>query len=217
MRKYPGYFITLEGIEGAGKSTAIQIIQSFFSEQKKELQVTREPGGTEIAEAIRKVLLDHYHEKMVPEAELLLNFASRAQHIECVIKPALMAGKTVLSDRFTDASFAYQGAGRGLSDRYLSFLSNWIQGEIIPDLTILLDVPSETGLKRIGLRGEKDRYEHEQQEFFERVRQCYLERAQQYPQRFRVIDTSCSKEAMEQGIIHLLQHRLTEFHHHERC
>lgn len=203
-RQKTGFFVTIEGIEGAGKSTAIQAIKSFFEEKRLELLVTREPGGTEIAEAIRKTVLAHYQEVMTPETELLLVFAGRAQHIAQVIKPALAEGKIVLSDRFTDASFAYQGAGRGVEEKYLSFLAKWIQGGLEPDLTILLDVPVEIGLPRVEQRGAKDRFEQEKYEFFERVRQSYLDRAKHYPHRFRVVDSRCSKEAVNEKVIEIL-------------
>lgn len=208
-RKHPGFFMTIEGIEGAGKSTAIQAVEDFFKEKQLPFLATREPGGTEIAEAIRGIWLKHYQEKMTLEAELLLVFAGRAQHVAHVIRPALDEGKIVLSDRFTDASFAYQGAGRGIDSRYLSFLADWIQGETEPDLTLLLDVPVEIGLHRIEQRGAKDRLETEKQEFYERVRQCYLARAKQFPKRFRVIDASFGKETVRQRIVELLTRELT--------
>lgn len=188
-----GLFVTVEGIEGVGKSTAIRFLQAQFEEKGIGVLVTREPGGTEIAETIRNVLLAHYEEKMTQDAELLMMFASRAQHIAHVIKPAIDAGKLVLSDRFTDASFAYQGAGRGMSEEYIAGLEKWVQGGLKPDLTILLDAPAEVGSSRARRRGkEADRIEVEKIQFFERARGCYLARAKLEPSRFRVIDATQS-------------------------
>jgi dTMP kinase len=140
-----GVFITVEGIEGVGKSTAIRFLQAYLAEKNVEVLVTREPGGTEIAEAIRKLLLAHYTEPMTQDAELLMMFASRAQHIAQIIRPALDKGTLVLCDRFTDASFAYQGAGRGMDENYIAALEKWVQGGLKPDLTILLDAPEKLG------------------------------------------------------------------------
>ena len=182
-----GYFISLEGIEGAGKSSALAFIEKILKEAEIDYVVTREPGGTPIAEDIRKVLLHKHAEMMTPDTELLLFFAGRAQNIAHVIMPALQRGQWVIADRFTDASYAYQGGGRGLPMKHITALAEWVQGGLQPDLTFLFDVAVEIGLKRIKKRGIKDRIEREGLEFFERVRQAYLERATNYSDRFRVI------------------------------
>lgn len=198
------YFITLEGSEGVGKSTAMHAIEKYFSEKNKACVITREPGGTKIGEAIRHILLHATAETLLPETELLLLFAARAQHIAHVIKPALLSGKTVISDRFTDASFAYQGGGRQISEKNIQQLTDWISKDLQPDLTLLLDAPIDIGLSRLHQRGEKDRIENEKKEFFERVRAVYLARAKQYPKRFAVIDASQSISAVQSHIIQAL-------------
>lgn len=211
MSKKQGLFITIEGIEGAGKSTAINFIQSYFAAKKIELVVTREPGGTQIAEAIRLVLLDYYEEPMAEDTELLLMFASRAQHIAQVINPSIALGKFVLSDRFTDASFAYQGAGRGIPEERIAVLEKWVQGNLKPDMTILLDVPAKIGLSRIQKRIDTpDRIEQEEIDFFERVRQCYLDRAEKYSNQYRVIDSEQSLDKVKADLIKLLDSILQE-------
>lgn len=183
-----GKFITFEGIEGAGKTTAIDFIKQYLIDHGIEIVLTREPGGTEVAEAIRKILLDHNDEKIAEDAELLLFFASRAQHIAQVIKPALNAGKIVLCDRFTDASFAYQCGGRGIDEKRVEVLESWVHADLQPDLTILMDLPVEVGMQRATKRGELDRFEVEQHHFFEKVREHYLYRAKKYPHRFQVVN-----------------------------
>lgn len=193
-------FITLEGSEGVGKSTALSFIRDYWVEKKLDFIITREPGGTELGESIRNLLLHHASEKILPETELLLMFAARAQHIAHVIQPALKANKIVVSDRFTDASFAYQGGGRCMDVKKIEFLSSWIQDDCVPTLTILLDAPVDIGLSRIENRGHKDRIEQEKEDFFERVRQAYLARARAFPGRFVVIDAMQSLEAVQQEI-----------------
>lgn len=190
-------FITLEGGEGVGKSTALSFIQHYFDEKNMSCVMTREPGGTKIGEAIRDILLHHQAETVLPETEMLLLFAGRAQHIEHIIKPALNAGKIVISDRFTDASFAYQCGGRGIAKHYFEMLENWIQGDLVPDLTLLLDAPIEVGLARMESRGNKDRIEAEQIDFFQRVRQAYLMRAKQFPNRFVIIGANESLDSVQ--------------------
>lgn len=192
-----GTFITVEGVEGMGKSTVIACVADHYRSHGHEVVLTREPGGTEIAEVIREVILEHYDESMHPDTELLLYFASRAQHIHAVIIPALAAGKMVISDRFTDASYAYQAGGRGLDKDKIRLLEEKFASDIQPDVTLLLDAPVEVGLDRIRQRGEQDRMEKEQVEFFLRVQAAYHERAEQFPERFRIIDASQSIEAVK--------------------
>jgi dTMP kinase len=183
-----GKFITLEGGEGAGKSTVLNSVRELLAERGIDLVVTREPGGTPAGEAIRSVLLDPALRGLCAESELLLMFASRAQLVRDVIQPALAADKWVLSDRFTDASFAYQGGGRRQPLPRIADLEKWAANDLKPDLTLLLDLPISEGLKRASGRGEADRIEMENADFFERVRNTYRERAALQSQRFRVID-----------------------------
>ncbi len=183
-------FITLEGMEGAGKSTNLLYICEFFDQRKIKYTVTREPGGTEVAELIRELLLTTHSEPIVPMSELLLIFASRAQHIEQVIKPALERGEWVISDRFTDATYAYQGEGRQLGGDKVELLEDLVQQGLRPDMTIILDVPVELSAKRVRSRGDLDRFEQESEDFFGRVRNAYHQRAARDPQRYRVIDAS---------------------------
>lgn len=192
-------FITVEGIEGAGKSTALNVMRTWLEKKNIDHVMTREPGGTEIAESIRQTLLTPHDEKMHADTELLLMFAGRAQHIHHVIEPALSAGKWVVSDRFTDASYAYQGAGRTLPEERIAVLEDWVQGQLQPDLTLLLDVPVKVGIERINSR-EKDRIEQEKEAFFNRVRDAYLARAKQFPERIKVIDASQTEEKVHQDI-----------------
>ena len=185
-----GLFITLEGGEGAGKSTQMAYVEDCLKKAGKTVRVTREPGGTELSETIRELLLDHRQTSMDADTELLLMFAARAQHIAELIRPALDAGEWVLCDRFTDATYAYQGGGRGIDANRIASLEDWVQGELRPDLTLLLDLPIDVGMSRAGERGELDRFEREQQDFFDRVRQTYLKMADQHPGRYRIVDAS---------------------------
>lgn len=200
MGNETGFFITVEGTEGVGKSTNIAFIQQLLAEQGKELLVTREPGGTPLAEEIRAMLLSQRQEPVANDAELLLVFAARAQHLAQTIKPALAQGKWVLSDRFTDATFAYQGAGRGLDWQRIAQLEQFVQGDLRPDLTLLLDLPVEVGMARASARSAPDRFETEKQAFFERVRAGYLRRVQEEPSRFAVIDASAPLVNVQQQI-----------------
>lgn len=193
-------FITLEGGEGAGKSTNLAFVQSHLRARGIPFITTREPGGTPLAEEIRQLLLVPREEVMSEPTELLLVFAARAQHLETVIRPALAAGQWVLCDRFTDATYAYQGGGRGLSVAHIAALESWVQQGLQPDITLLLDVPVEVGAMRVQARGETDRFEREQRAFFERVRQAYLDRAAQFPERFRVIDAGQPLEAVQASL-----------------
>ncbi len=195
-----GLFITIEGGEGVGKSTNIAVVEAWLQEQGIAYCRTREPGGTPLAEEIRALLLAPRDEAMAPITELLLVFAARAQHIATVIEPALAAGEWVICDRFTDATYAYQGAGRELPLTWIAELEQLVQGLLRPDLTLLLDAPLEVGLARAGERGELDRFEQEQQVFFERVRQSYLARAAEEPERFRLIDTDRGLEEIAADI-----------------
>lgn len=183
-------FITIEGIEGVGKSTAVKTICDTLQGQHIDYVLTREPGGTKIAEEIRSVLLGHHDERLWPLTELLLMFAGRAQNINNVILPHLSAGKWVVSDRFTDASFAYQGGGRQIPTEFIHQLKKMVQGDQEPDLTILLDAPVDVGMKRIQSRGAKDRIEKEGYDFFNRIRKTYLDLAKQNPARYYVIDAT---------------------------
>lgn len=195
-----GLFITVEGIEGAGKSTAIRFLQQLLVEANIPNRVTREPGGTQIAEEIRQVLLAHHQEKMASDTELLLMFASRAQHLAQVITPALNRGEWVLCDRFTDATYAYQGGGRGISNQRIAAMENWVQGELRPDLTFILDVPVSLGMRRVHRRKTIDRIEREKVDFFTRVQQTYLQRAQKEPERYHIIDAARPKAIVEEHI-----------------
>ncbi len=198
MQANSGVFITIEGIEGVGKSTAVTYIQQRLNTSNIPLILTREPGGTPIAEAVRKVVLQMPHtELMCPETELLLIFAGRAQHIKQVIEPALDRGDWVICDRFTDASYAYQGGGRGLDFARIAVIEEWVQQGLQPNVTLLLDAPADISMQRIKARGELDRIEAEKIEFFNRARAAYLQRAQQFPERYKVIDTNCSLEEVQ--------------------
>ncbi len=187
-RRPPGRFITVEGIEGAGKTSNLDFIRQRLLAAGKELLVTREPGGTPLGEEIRSLLLAHREDGMCADAELLLMFAARAEHIERKIRPAIAAGRWVLCDRFTDATFAYQGGGRAIASARIRQIRDWVQGPLDPDLTIILDVPAEVGLRRAGKRSRPDRFEREAAAFFERVRAVYLEIARAEPGRIRLID-----------------------------
>ena len=187
-----GKFITIEGPEGAGKSTQIGFLETTLMDRGLEVVCTREPGGTRVAEAARTILLDPESRPMSIEAETLLMFAARADHLEQVIEPALKTGHWVLCDRFTDATYAYQGGGRGVSVDQIGALEQWVQGEFRPDLCIVLELDVETGLARARQRGAADRFEREQLDFFRRGRQTYLDRAAAAPERYAVVDASLS-------------------------
>ena len=199
-----GYFITVEGGEGAGKSSNLDFVRCYLEQRGKQLVVTREPGGTLLGESIRALLLDQRNSEITDDTELLLMFAARAQHIAAVIRPALENGKWVLCDRFTDATYAYQGGGRGIAEQRIAVLEQWVQQELRPDLTLLLDIPVQQGLVRAGQRSTPDRFEREQIAFFERVRAAYLEQAQRYPERYRVIDASQPLDVVQQLLAEVL-------------
>lgn len=183
-------FITVEGIEGAGKTTCLDLLERHIRGQGFSLIVTREPGGTLLGEDLRTLLLSHRHTGMSDDSELLLMFAARAEHLHARIEPALADGAWVLCDRFTDATYAYQGFGRGIDKVRIAALETWVQGDRRPDLTLLLDLPVQTGLARARRRSAPDRFEHEAVAFFERVREGYLALAGAEPNRFRVIDAT---------------------------
>ncbi len=195
------YFISFEGIEGVGKSTAIKFFNKQLSQRNIPFVLNREPGGVKISENIRHVLLAHYDEPMSLDTELLLMFACRSQNIEQVIRPALQRGEWVISDRFTDASYAYQGFGRGMPLSRITELANWAHGELSPDITFLLDAPAKIGIERLKNRRSKDRIESEKIEFFERVRRGYLQLAAQSPQRFRVINADQTLAEVQQQLL----------------
>lgn len=199
-----GLFITLEGPEGAGKSTNREYLAERLREQGIDVLLTREPGGTPLAERIRELLLDPSDEPMAADTELLLVFAARAQHLQQVIRPALAKGSVVLCDRFTDATYAYQGGGRGLPVERIAQLERFVQGELRPDLTLIFDLPVEIGLARAAARGRLDRFEQEGRGFFEAVRQAYLQRAAQDPQRYRVLDAGQTLAQVQADIDALL-------------
>ena len=192
-------FITLDGIDGAGKSTNLAVMKAWFEKHKLPVLFTREPGGTPAGEALREILLNPATQVSL-RTETLLMFAARQQHLETVILPALKNGTHVVSDRFTDATFAYQGGGRGVPLQDIASLEHWVQGDFRPDLTLLLDVPLEVSMARINQTREKDRFEQEAAEFFNRVREVYLQRAAKQPERYAVIDSSQSLDAVKNQI-----------------
>ena len=184
-----GLFITLEGGEGAGKTTSLAFVRAVLEQAGKNVIRTREPGGTPLGEKIRELLLHGQDERQV-DTELLLMFAARNEQLARVVRPALATGAVVICDRFTDATYAYQGAGRGAPDARIRLLEEWVQQGLRPDLTLLLDIPVEQGLARAGQRGAPDRFEREQVDFFERVRYAYLAAAAREPQRIKIIDAA---------------------------
>ena len=200
-----GRFISVEGIEGVGKSSNIDVLVRTIEKAGYEVLTTREPGGTPVAEDIRSLLKDRGDEPIPGIAELLLMFAARALNVNNVIVPALDAGKWVVCDRFTDSSRAYQGAGRGLPMETIDRLADWVHGDTWPDLTILLDAPVEVGMARADNRGVPDRIEREQHDFFARVRDCYLALAAAEPRRFVVIDTTRSLAAVQADVARVVE------------
>ncbi|KIL04904.1 dTMP kinase [Stutzerimonas balearica] len=207
-----GLFITLEGPEGAGKSTNRDYLAALLREHGVDVVLTREPGGTPLAERIRELLLAPADEPMASDTELLLVFAARAQHLQQVVRPALARGAVVLCDRFTDATYAYQGGGRGVPAERIALLEDFVQGVLRPDLTLVFDLPVEVGLARAAARGRLDRFEQERLEFFEAVRSTYLQRAAQAPERYRVLDAAQPLDAVQQRIAGLLPQLLERIH-----
>ena len=200
-----GFFIRLEGIEGAGKSTMVSFIEDFLTKGGHDVVKTREPGGTAIGEQVREILLNKNNDKLTDDTELLLIFAARAQHLSEIILPNLTSNKIVLCDRFIDASYAYQGAGRGIEQSKINLLENWVMPDIKPDLTFLLDLDPKIALERTNKRSDADRFESEDIHFFEKIRQYYLERAENEPERFRVINSELSLEDVQEQIKNILK------------
>lgn len=199
-----GKFITIEGTEGVGKSTNLTFVHNWLQARGIDVVVTREPGGTPLAEEVRGLLLSKREEMVDDTAELLLVFAARAQHLQQVIKPALARGAWVLCDRFTDATYAYQGGGRGLNLHTIAQLEQMVQGDLRPDLTLILDIDVELGLNRAKARGELDRFESETLAFFERVRAAYRQRASEAPERYALVDAGQDLVAIQRDIDRLL-------------
>ncbi|NOY73735.1 MAG: dTMP kinase [Gammaproteobacteria bacterium] len=195
-----GCFISVEGIEGVGKSTNVGYIYQCLQEAGIEVMQTREPGGTELGEAIREILLAPHFKNISHDTELLLMFAARSQHIKTKIIPALSQNQWVLCDRFTDASYAYQGGGRAIDYKRIEVLEQWVQGTLRPDVTLLLDAPVELAMQRVHRRGDYDRFEMEEDIFFENVRKSYLAMAKRFSDRYRVIDASLDLEHVQSQI-----------------
>ncbi|WP_036252405.1 dTMP kinase [Methylobacter sp. BBA5.1] len=204
-----GKFITLEGGEGVGKSTNLNFIKGYLQDHGIAVITTREPGGTQLAEKIRLLLLDAGDENISESTELLLMFAARSQHIGQVIEPALAQGKWVVCDRFTDATYAYQGGGRNMEISTIKWLENLVQDSLSPDLTLLLDAPVEIGIERVRERGKLDRFESEKIDFFERVRQAYLRRAELYPDRIKLIKANRPLNDVQSALVDVLRQLIT--------
>ena len=200
-----GFFITLEGIEGAGKSTMVNFVENSLIKAGHDVVKTREPGGTAIGEQIREILVKNENYTLTWDTELLLVFSARAQHIQEVILPALSSGKIILCDRFTDASYAYQGGGRGIDASRINLLEKWVQGDLRPNLTLLFDLDVSIGMQRTKKRSDADRFEREEINFFEKIRNTYLERAKNEPQRFRIINSASSLENVKEQIVTILK------------
>lgn len=199
-----GRFITIEGTEGVGKSTNLEFVRQWIEAEGHPVLVTREPGGTPLAEQIRELLLSPREEPVDPTAELLLVFAARAQHLNQVIIPALARGEWVLCDRFTDATYAYQGSGRGLDTELITRLEQQVQGGVRPDLTLVLDIEPEVGLARAAARAKLDRFEQESLAFFNRVRQGYRRRIDMAPERYALVDAGQDLDAVQRDIARAL-------------
>ena len=201
-----GIFITVEGVDGAGKSTQLVFLEEFLRERGLEVLVTREPGGTSLGEAVRELLIGENEIAVTDDVELMLIFTARLQHLEEVIVPGVAAGKCVICDRFTDATYAYQGGGRGISVARIRQLEEWVQQGFQPDLTLVFDLPVDTGAARSRKRGEgADRFERQDSTFKETVRNTYLDRVHQYPERMRLIDASRGKEQVTEDMISIVE------------
>ena len=206
-----GKFITLEGVEGVGKSTHLKFLGRYLQERGISVRITREPGGTPAADEIRQILLTNHMEKVHPMSELLLMFAARALHVENVIRPALKAGIWIVCDRFTDASYAYQGGGRGIAVRHIESLERMVLKGLQPDMTILLDAKIDIGMARVKRRGLLDRFEQEKDDFFKRVRRVYLARASRDPRRIKVVNASGSITDVQTQISELLDKHISRW------
>ncbi len=204
-------FITVEGIEGVGKSSNIQFIAQCLEKKGCEVVLTREPGGTPLGERVRDILLTEFPEKTLPQTELLLLYAARSQHVEQVIKPALQEGKWVICDRFTDATYAYQGAGRGIDLNTIDRLNEWTLGNFRPDYTLILDAPVEVALGRIQHNRVLDRFEKEKASFFEKIRQFYLTRASQNPEQYIVVDASKELSQVKERLSDIIESHWMSF------
>jgi dTMP kinase len=204
------WFITVEGLEGAGKTSCLRSIQRFLVARGLDPVMTREPGGTPLGEAVRALLLGTDYAGMSPDAETLLMFAARAEHLDKVIRPALTAGRAVVCDRFTDATYAYQGGGRSLGEARIAPLEQWLQQGLQPDLTLFLDVPIDVGLARAGRRSVPDRFERERLEFFERARAVYRARAERLNSRIVTVDASAPAETVEAAVVAALEKAFDE-------
>ena len=201
-----GKFISIEGVEGAGKSTQVSFIQDYLTSLGKTVVVTREPGGTELSEKIRNLLLEPSPNSMDNDTELLLMFASRAEHVSKVINPALHRGEWVLCDRFLDATYAYQGAGRGIQRQRIQQIADWTLKGLTPDLTLLFDLPVELGLERVLERkGGMDRFEQEKINFFKKIRKSYLKSAKAEPNRIKIVDASLSRTKIQKQLTQLIK------------
>jgi dTMP kinase len=205
-----GFFITFEGVEGAGKTTNIDYIAEKIKASGQEILLTREPGGTTLGEAIRELLISKQLPEMHHDTELLLMFAARAEHVQKVIIPALNEGKWVLCDRFTDASYAYQGAGRGIDTNKIQQLESLVQGDLRPDMTFLFDLEAEIGLSRAQSRGETDRFEQQHIDFFNRVRNQYLAMAESESSRYTIINAQFELAVVQQQIDEILKQLLKQ-------
>jgi len=207
MTQAKGMFLSLEGSEGVGKTTSLKFIQEYIESLGHQVLITREPGGTPMAEELRNILLAEREEKVEANTELLLMFAARCQHVSQVIKPALQAGKWVICDRFVDASFAYQGGGRELGFSRIEALEKWCLGDFKPDLTLLLDMSVEEGIARTKKRGKADRFETEKMAFYERIRAAYLKRAEDDPERIIIVDATPDIATVQSSLKTILQQR----------
>ena len=205
-----GKFITVEGGEGAGKSSNLAFIRQQLEQAGIDVLFTREPGGTQLGEDLRELLLGHKHTGMSEDTELMLMFAARAEHLQQKIIPALEQGTWVLCDRFTDATYTYKGGGRGIDESRIAQLENWVQGDLRPDMTLLLDLPVQIGLDRARQRSEPDRFEKEKIDFFEKVRSAYLAIAKASPERVKVIDASQPLPQVQEQIHTVLQNYLNQ-------